>query len=230
MRDYLVSFTKAVSFLSVVLLISSVKGATYYFSTKDGNDSRTASQAQHASTPWKTLKKLNSFFPSLKPGDIVLFKRGDTFYGSITISQSGTASSPIVLDAYGTGAKPIISGLVTLSGWTSLGGGIYECAANASFGSEVNMVLVNNKVEPMGRYPNANVANGGYITYQSHVGQTSVTGKNLPPSPNFTGGEVVIRPIRHVLDRCLITGHSGGKITYNKVTNYVPIDGYGFFI
>src|SRR5690349_8558108 len=87
----------------------------YYFSSSQGNDSRTVTQAQNPNTPWKTLNKLNSFFSNLKPGDSVLFKKGDVFYGSITISASGTSSLPIVLGAYGAGAKPIISGFTTIS-------------------------------------------------------------------------------------------------------------------
>lgn len=230
MRRCLFGLSKALFFICLVTLMKSVKGATYYFSSSSGDDSRTAAQARNPSTPWKTLNKLNSFFSNLKPGDSVLLKRGDKFFGAITISQSGTASAPIVLGVYGNGDKPIITGLVTLNNWTSLGNGIFESAANSLFNSKVNMVIINGNVKPMGRFPNANAANGGYITYQSHTGQTSITAKDLSSWPNWTGGEAVIRPIRHVLDRCLITNHSGSTITYNKASNYVPIDGYGFFI
>ena len=85
------------------LITVPTKGANYYFSTSIGDDSRTVTDAQNPITPWKTLNKLNSFFSSLKPGDSVLFKRGDIFYGSIAITKSGTSSLPIVLSAYGTG-------------------------------------------------------------------------------------------------------------------------------
>jgi hypothetical protein len=61
-----------------------------------GNDNRTPKQAQNPSTPWKTLNKLNSYSGNLEPGDHILFKRGETFFGSITINKSGTSDSPIV--------------------------------------------------------------------------------------------------------------------------------------
>jgi len=230
MRNYFLSLSKIFFLVCNVLLINSVKGATYYFSSSSGNDSRTAAQAKNPSTPWQSLSKLNSFFQYLRPGDSVLLKRGDVFWGSITISQSGTESSPIVVGAYGNGNKPVITGLIPLSGWTYLGNGIYESASKDVLGSTVNMVVMNGIVRRMGRYPNANAANDGYITYESHRGQTSITGNGLQSWPNWTGGEVVIRPIRHVLDRCLITDHSGSTITYKKVSNFEPIDGYGFFI
>src|SRR5690349_15698577 len=98
----------------------------YYFSSSEGDDSRSSLQAQNPSTPWNSLTKLNSWFPNLQPGDSVLFKREDVFYGSIVISKSGTSSSPIVLSSYGTGAKPIINGFNTVASWSYIGNGIYE--------------------------------------------------------------------------------------------------------
>ncbi len=89
--------------------LNSAWATNFYFSTVSGDDSRTPTQAQNSSTPWKTLNKLNSYFKNLQPGDAVLLKRGDTFYGSITVSKSGTAGSPIVVGAYGTGNKPVIT-------------------------------------------------------------------------------------------------------------------------
>src|SRR5688500_11841989 len=92
----------------VILFASTTKATNYYFSAVSGDDSRTSTQAKNPSTPWKTLSKLNSFFPSLQPGDSVLLKRGETFYGSITVTKSGTISLPIIISDYGTGNKPII--------------------------------------------------------------------------------------------------------------------------
>src|SRR6266542_3682187 len=122
MRNYLSKLTAGILFFYALSVNVQAFGnpKKYYFSSSQGNDSRTATQAQNPNTPWKTLNKLNSFFSNLKPGDSVLFKRGDTFYGSITINVSGTPSLPIVLGAYGAGAKPIISGFTTISSWTNL--------------------------------------------------------------------------------------------------------------
>jgi hypothetical protein len=55
-----------------------------------------------------------------------LFKRGDTWYGTITVKASGTSASPITYGAWGTGANPVISGFTTVTGWTNEGGGIYS--------------------------------------------------------------------------------------------------------
>src|SRR3954464_8832936 len=99
---------KLAGILILISALFSIQAAAtnYYFSSTDGDDSRTSAQAQNSSTPWRTIDKLNSFFSSLQPGDVVLFKRGDVFYGSLSIKKSGSSGSPIMFDAYGSGAKP----------------------------------------------------------------------------------------------------------------------------
>src|SRR6476646_4597409 len=108
MKNCLFNRFAIVLFLAAALINLPTKGANYYFSTSTGDDSRTVTDAQNPATPWKTLNKLNSFFSSLKPGDSILFKRGDIFYGSITITKSGTSLLPIVFSTYGIGNRPVI--------------------------------------------------------------------------------------------------------------------------
>ncbi|MGI8599236.1 MAG: Ig-like domain-containing protein, partial [Chitinophagaceae bacterium] len=190
-------------FFSFVLLCSigiTANATNYYFSTSSGDDSRTSTQAQSPSTPWKSIGKLNSFFSSLQPGDSVLFKRGEVFYGAITISRSGTSSAPIVLSAYGSGTKPVITGLTTLSNWNSLGGGIYESAVTLP-ATVVNMVTINGRVHPMGRYPNADAPNKGYLTYEAYSGTTSITDNELPSTPNWKGAQAVVRTNHWTLNK-----------------------------
>jgi parallel beta-helix repeat protein len=214
--------------LLFVFSLCSVKATNYYFSAVSGDDSRSSAQARSASTPWKTIGKLNSFFSSLQPGDSVLLKRGETFFGSITINKSGTASLPIVISAYGTGNKPTITSLVTMTSWVSKGNGIWE-SYNSSLPTSVNNVLINDVPQEMGRYPNSDVANKGYLTLESAISNT-ITDNELNSTPNWTGAELVVRARRWVTDRCLITNHSGTKITYTATSSYVPKNNYGYFI
>jgi hypothetical protein len=58
-----------------IILSFTANANTYYFAAS-GND---ANNGTSASTPWKTLSKLNSVFSSLIAGDKVLFNRGDVF-------------------------------------------------------------------------------------------------------------------------------------------------------
>jgi len=220
---------RSILFVLFVCFLQTSNAATYYFSAISGNDSRTPSQAKNSSTPWKSLSKLNSYFSSLQPGDVVLFKRGETFYGSIIVNKSGTSASPIVIGAYGSGSKPVITSLVTLKSWVSKGNGIWE-SYNSSFGSKVNMVLLNGAQQELGRYPNSSASNKGYLIYESHNSKSSITDNQLTSTINWKGAEVVIRGRRWILDRNLITAHSGTKISYTATSSYAPYDKYGYFI
>ncbi len=216
--------------LSIFILLPAftVNAKTYYFSNNSGDDARTSAQAQSQSTPWKSLTKLNSFMSSLAPGDSVLFKSGEVFYGSITITKSGTTSKPIVYAAYGAGKDPIITGFLTLTNWVSVGNGIFE-SSNSSLGTGVNMVARNGSLQVMGRYPNATQPNKGYLTFESHT-SSSITDKELTASTNWKGAELVVRPKRWVLDRRLITSHSGSTLSFDSALTYNPYDNYGYFI
>ena len=210
-------------------LAFAVNAATYYFSAKSGNDSYTAVQAQNSSTPWKSITKLNSIMLTLKAGDQVLFKRSETFSGALIVAASGTSSAPITFGAWGSGDKPIINGFSVLMNWVNLGGNIWECPFSQSSGT-VGMVVKNGKQQAIGRYPNRTAANGGYLIIDSHSGLTQLTSKQLPSSPNWTGADVVIRKNRWVLDRSLITYHSGNTLGFESASDNSITDKYGFFI
>src|SRR5215467_2882412 len=143
---------RILTLLLLTLTLISAQATTYYFSTTDGDDSRSNEQAQNSATPWKTISKLNSIFGTLKPGDAVLFKRGDVFQGTIVIATNGAAELPITLSAYGTGAKPVITGFTTLTGWKAIGNGLYESPITENI-SMMNMVVRNGVFQPMGRWP-----------------------------------------------------------------------------
>ena len=200
-------------------------GRNYYFSNSSGDDTRTSLQAQNPATPWKTIDKLNSYFINFQPGDSLLFKRNDVFYGSIIILKSGTDTAPIVFSAYGAGNKPVLTGFTTLANWTNEGNGIYSKALTAQ--SQPSMVSVNGVNTPMGRFPHS-----VYSTIESHTGNTSITNANLNSTvTNWTGAELVMRKDHWTIDRCLIVNHTGSTLNYLP-SEYVADarDGYGFFI
>src|SRR5205085_7651604 len=126
-------------------------------------------------------------------GDSILLKCGDTFYGSIVVTRSGTSEEPIVISSYGTGNKPLITGLITLSSWSSAGGGIYQTAATPTIKNSVNLVTMNGVPKAVGRYPNAGEPDGGYLRFEASSGITSITDNQLTNDTNWTGAEVVIR-------------------------------------
>ncbi|WP_336205155.1 hypothetical protein [Nonomuraea sp. LPB2021202275-12-8] len=91
--------------VAVPLEAAAQAGTTYYVDSKAGDD---AAEGTSATKPWKSLDAVNA--ADIKPGDAVSFKRGSSFTGSLTLSASGTAAKPIVIQAYGKGPHAKISG------------------------------------------------------------------------------------------------------------------------
>jgi hypothetical protein len=217
--------------LLLIMLVANserVTATNYYFSTTDGDDSRTSAQAQSAATPWKTLSKLNSIFSSLQPGDAVLFKRGDIFYGRININKAGAVGNPITIGAYGTGENPVITGFSSVTAWVSYSPNIWESVNAVSTLSTLNMVVINNTNIPMGRYPNT-----GYLTYTSPTTTTKTVAALNSAVTNWTGARAVMRLYHWITDNNVITAQSGSVITHTTTpnpTSYTGISGYGLFI
>ena len=200
-------------------LCSFIASATDYYVSSTGNDS---ADGLSSSTPWKTISKVNSEFSRINPGDRILFRRGDVFYGTVTVAKSGTAGSPIIIGSYGTGALPRISGFTAITGWTNAGGGVYSKAVSCE--SVSNMLLLDGVNKAKGRWPNS-----GWLTIDSHNGSTSLTDSELPASPDWTGGEVIVRTYASLVDRSTISDHNGNSLTYTPLTQD-PINGVGYFI
>lgn len=59
-------------------------------------------------SPWNSLVTVNAF--TFRAGDHLLLKRGAACNGVLAPQGSGAVNAPIVIDAYATGAQPIING------------------------------------------------------------------------------------------------------------------------
>jgi parallel beta-helix repeat protein len=215
--------------LTFVVFAFTANATTYYISN-DGNDSNSGTDASSA---WQTINRLNS--ASLSPGDNVLFRRGDTFYGSIVASTSG-GGSPITYGAYGSGNKPVITGFSSVTSWTNKGGNIWESTNPVSTLSSMKMVVINGVNTPMGRYPNAGTTYPflpNFFNFQSHSGTgsgaSSITSSNLSGGNNWTGADLVVRTNSWTYDKETITSQSGNSLSYNGQSSGLE-DGWGFFI
>ncbi|MBO4427821.1 MAG: hypothetical protein J5771_05015 [Bacteroidales bacterium] len=118
-----------------------------YFVSADGNDSNDGLSEAKAV---KTLAKVNSL--SLRPGDAVLFRRGDTWRRSaddLTGKALIKAKTGVTYSAYGTGEKPKIYGspwsLASEGTWTLTSTrNVYEYSATFGVGV-VGTILFDNK-------------------------------------------------------------------------------------
>ena len=219
------SFVCLVLFFTVINFPASAKN---FYVAANGNNNNNGTSP---SSPWQSIAKLNASFNSIVAGDSILFRKGDTFYGAIVVGKSGVSGRPIVISAYGSGNKPIITGFVTASSWTTVSTGIYQAYIPGAK-STLNMVALNGNAQALGRYPNADAANGGYLSYETYTGATSITDAQLPGTTNWTGAEVAVRKKLWVLDRGKITAQSGGKLTFVNTngSTYTGSNGYGYFI
>lgn len=103
--------TRILPLLAASLLVCPLAAlaADYHFSTSSGDDNTGFGTE---SSPWKTIAKANTL--NLEPGDRLLFKAGETFSGTILLTQedSGTPTTPVVVGSYGTGRARIEAGNV----------------------------------------------------------------------------------------------------------------------
>ena len=217
---------KRLSLFTVLLIFKFFPacGQLKYYVSPTGND---LNNGLTPSTAWQSITKVNTMFSGFREGTKVLFKRGGIFYGHLIVAKSGTVKKPIIIGSYGAGDKPIITGFTKVTSWINLTGNIWESKTAVSTLPTCNMVVINGTEYAMGRFPNT-----GYLTYRSHIKNTTITSSDLTNTPNWTGAEVVIRMVHFGLDRNRITAQHGGTITYKSADNNgaEPTNGFGFFI
>ncbi|OUS76058.1 hypothetical protein B1748_14705 [Paenibacillus sp. MY03] len=80
-------------------------GTDYYVDAANGNDANTGTSA---GTAWASLAKVNA--TTFQPGDRLLLKSGSVWTGQLWPKGSGSSGSPIIVDKYGEGNKPVIHG------------------------------------------------------------------------------------------------------------------------
>lgn len=199
---------------STTMTVTTISGncnCSYYFSAS-GSDANSCTLA----SPCQTITKLNSLSSDTTAS--FYLNRGDSFFGGIS-NFAGHR-----LDAYGSGSRPIVTGFITLSSWSVVSGNVYQAACSGC-NVNTNLVLVNGVQQQMGRTPNT-----GYYTYQSHSGQTTITSSSLTGTPNYSGGQVVIRSCNACLATNNITSQSGSTLTYTSAAGQTPTDNFGLFI
>ena len=93
---------KLLGIAGVAMVALSAGGAEYYVDSAAGDDAAAGTSPQ---TAWRSLEKVNA--AELRPGDVVRFKRGGLWRGSLA-PRSGEPGNPVTYTSYGTGAKPIL--------------------------------------------------------------------------------------------------------------------------
>jgi hypothetical protein len=114
MKNSLFSTTKSfmqfvplkVCFMALLFISTRSFSASYYIDSVAGSD---ANSGTTIASPWQNISKLNT--RTLQPDDKVYLKCGSVWNGQqLKFSGSGLSSFPIVIDQYGSGAKPRLNG------------------------------------------------------------------------------------------------------------------------
>ncbi|MBC7782490.1 MAG: hypothetical protein H7144_01515 [Burkholderiales bacterium] len=166
--------------------------ATDYYVSPTGND---AAAGNSSGTAWASLSKVNS--STFNPGDRILLQRGGEWRESLVVPSSGTAAAPLVIDAYGSGAKPKLWGSdpIPAASFQPYSGNAYV----ANYGQTVNAVLSNqvfyNHAIKLSGLSQNNPANITYVRdhpgtwYQADDGKVYINAHGTDPrngTVNFT--------------------------------------------
>ena len=208
--------------------VCNVSGAiftTYYVDATNGNDANIGTSSSRA---WKTIAKVNR--STFKAADRILLKRGETWREQLIVRSSGLRAAPIIFGAYGSGAKPIISGADTVTGWTIYSGNIY--VANVSPGNIPNQLYIDGTFVDIARYPNS----GWLSATANSTDTTSIIDTNLTlPAEQIVGATAMVKAVPWSIRAVTASAYDSAthKMTlssnvYNS--SIVMRTGFGFYL
>jgi len=96
---------------------------SYYVDATDGNDAHDGLSPEQA---WQSLAKVSA--SSFEPGDSILLQRGELWRESLQVPAAGTDANRLTIGAYGSGARPVLSGSDVLAAWTPDGNDVWSAA------------------------------------------------------------------------------------------------------
>lgn len=199
---------------------------TFYLASTGAN----SYNGMHPDSAWKDLSYLTARVGDNTVGDssVILINRGDTIFGSLPMREA------IHYSTFGTGNKPIISGLTTLTNWTNYSGNIYYTIPipfNAP--DEVRFLTIDDVNFDKGREPNTELV---WDTITSSSGNANLyDASRTEPFGSFVGGQVKFKESfggypawkYHAGN---ITAFSGGNFTIGNPGEYGVGAGYPYFI
>jgi len=212
-------------FRVIFFLLSFNALATNFYVSNSGNDSN---DGLSEATSWKTLSKVNSSMNLFTSGDVILFKGGDRFYGSLNISNKNN----LTFTSYGTG-KAIIKGSKEISGWVNNGGNIWVANTGAD---KALQVFKNNEVLTMGRFPKIASSNRPDLSYfkvtSADAGSKTNFNSSTAVGKNLQGATIHVSSHSWRLDARTITNYNSGSgaMTLSKGVTYSLGKGDRFFV
>ena len=92
--------------------------SNYYIDCNYGSNGNLGTSTQQA---WRSLLQIG--ISTFQPGDTINLRRDCTWNETLTPPSSGSSSSPIRIDSYGTGQPPHLTGYLPIAArwWTQVG-------------------------------------------------------------------------------------------------------------
>ncbi|HWA35695.1 MAG TPA: right-handed parallel beta-helix repeat-containing protein [Cyclobacteriaceae bacterium] len=200
------------------LTLVQVAGATNFYLSAKGNDRNDGTTKL---TAWRTLRKLSEASRSMHPGDSIFLERGSVFYGTFTLYSPGSERQVIYVGAYGTGARPVISGAQKIGPWEAFRTNVWVADCARTPGD----VFVNGKIQRLGRYPNK-----GYLTITSGtIESLTDTAANFQQK-QWDNAQVVVRSGRFTIDKMPLKSIDKNTLIFSTQTSYALQPGFGYFI
>lgn len=193
----------------------------------NGDDGRSAQQAQNEQTPWKTIDRVNAYLDASTDaqveGTAFLFRRGDRFPGKIVAKRKGTRNKPIQFGSYGdVTQEAVIDGAIPLTGWNQHQGFIYRVDG---VWDPVLQLYANDGLQTRARTPNT-----GFFSADSG-GTTSLTSGQLTGTGNWTGGTVRARTSNWTYESRSIDSQTGNTLSFSSSPFSYALDpGWGFYV
>ena len=203
--------------------------ATNYYVSTSGNDLNSGTSL---TSPWKTLAKVQAESSKFAAGDVIAFKGGERFFGSLTLTGlSGTATNPITITSYDTG-KAVLTGSKSITGWTKYSGNVWVASVNEEVFQlfRADTVLTNARIpEIKGKYAIEN----NFLHINTVVNnRRSFICTELIGAPNMVGATVHVSTYTWLFHKAVITAFNSatGQVTIGSDISGVFEPGQKVFI
>ena len=192
-----------VGLMAVTVPAAHATGTVYYVdcsALSDGTGS--------ASSPWNNLADPSAH--TFTAGDTLSFKAGTTCHGILAPQGSGASGSPITVNAYGSGAKPVLEGdgageytvhLIDQSYWTISGlkvqntsstraqrEGILVEASGAA--NQAGITITGNEVASVAGWGDKTGTNAAWFSYSAGIAVRVASGSGVFNGVSITGNTV----------------------------------------
>jgi hypothetical protein len=169
---------------------------SYYVDATVGSD---AADGATPATAWRSLDKVNA--AALRPGDSVLFRRGQIWRGTLK-PASGDATASVTYGAFGEGAKPALLGSVAAdspSDWTGVRDDVWATAGGGTLAVDVgNIIFDEGAATGVKKWKEADLREPGDYFYDAQARQVKLWSKGNP-AESHRSIELALK--RHIIDQ-----------------------------